>query len=168
MTGTAAPSAAKRKWYGLALRHLRMAARLLRLGFADGAAFHAYHAYECVLSAFIAAHDFAVPPEGWTRLLSPSGRLVGAYPSPSGGITDRSAHVARIVFFDELADRTKPYYATHVRLSNFLGVDARNAALYYDANRDLLPHQQYSAMLVAGLLPVVRQFAREAWREIRR
>jgi HEPN domain-containing protein len=43
----------KRKWYGLALRHLRMAARLLDSGFADGAVFHTYHAYECVLSAFV-------------------------------------------------------------------------------------------------------------------
>jgi len=32
---------AKRKWYGLALRHLRMASRLLNLGFGDGATFHA-------------------------------------------------------------------------------------------------------------------------------
>lgn len=75
----------KRKWYGLALRHLRMASRLLDSGFSDGAIFHAYHAYECVLSAFITAHNYPVPPEGWTKLTSPSGKSILAYPSPRGG-----------------------------------------------------------------------------------
>src|SRR5438270_9855049 len=88
----------KRKWYGLALRHLRMASRLLRAGFADGAIFHTYHAYECVLSALIAAHGHPVPPEGWTTITTPSGRTVSLYPSPSGGIPDRSAHRARQLF----------------------------------------------------------------------
>lgn len=45
--------------------------------FADGAIFHTYHAYECVLSAFIAAHNYPVPPEGWTKLTSPSGKSRG-------------------------------------------------------------------------------------------
>jgi len=71
---------AKRKWYGLALRHLRMASRLLDSGFADGATFHAYHAYECVLSSFIAAHGYLVPPEGWTKITRPSGKAVLVYP----------------------------------------------------------------------------------------
>lgn len=74
----------KRKWYGLALRHLRMASRLLDSGFADGASFHAYHAYECVLSAFIAGHSYPVPPEGWTKLVTPKGKDIFNYPSPRG------------------------------------------------------------------------------------
>src|SRR5947207_941429 len=104
MTSGSSRAAAKRAWYGLALRHLRMAALLLRSGYADGAAFHNYHAYECCLSALIAARGFDVPPEGWTRLVTPAGPVVQAYPSPGGGIQERSAHKARLLFFNELAD----------------------------------------------------------------
>ncbi len=89
----------KRKWYGLALRNLRMASRLLRGGFPDGAVFHAYHAYECTLSSLIASRNFAVPPEGWSTLTSPSGTTIKAYPSPLGGIRDRSAHKLDFVHF---------------------------------------------------------------------
>jgi HEPN domain-containing protein len=64
MTISGAPLHIKRKWYSLALRHLRIASRLLGAGFADGAYFHVYHAYECGVSAFIAAHGVPVPPEG--------------------------------------------------------------------------------------------------------
>jgi len=166
MSGGGVTPDIKRKWYGLALRHHRMASRLLRRGFADGAAFHAYHAFECTLSAHIAASGYEVPPEGWTRLHTPSGKTIRAYPSPGGGIQDRSAHKARLVFFDQVADRTKPYFATYSILSRFLTVDARNDALYYDAPSDLLPQQHYPRAQVAGLLPLVRQFAREMWREI--
>ncbi len=165
MTGAIATPDPRRKWYGLALRHLRMSRRLVRLGFADGAAFHAYHAFECVLSTMIAARGYDVPPEGWTRLLSPSGKIVHAYPSPNGGITDKSAHKARIIFFRELSDRTKPYWATFNILSRILDVNARNNALYYDASRDLLPQQRYSEAWVTGLLPMVRLFVRQVRRE---
>src|SRR5712692_9084702 len=82
----------KRKWYGLALRHLRMASRLLDSGFSDGAFFHTYHAYECVLTS----------PKGT--------KVIGHYPSPKGGIQERSAHKARLIFFSELADATKAYF----------------------------------------------------------
>ncbi len=167
MSGGTVPPDIKRKWYGLAQRHLRMAIRLLRWGFADGAAFHAYHAFECILSAHIAASGYEVPPEGWTILNAPSGKTIKAYPSPGGGIQDRSAHKARLIFFDQVADRTKPYFATYSILSRFLTVAARNDALYYDASSDLLPQQQYPHAQVSGLLPLVRRFAREVWREIR-
>lgn len=167
MSGGVVTPDIKRKWYGLALRHRRIAARLLRLGFADGAAFHAYHAYECILSAHIAASGFAVPPEGSTMLSTPSGKTIKVYPSPGGYIKETSTHKARIVFFGEVADRTKPYFATYSTLSRFLTVNARNDALYYDATHDLLPQQRYTLAQVAGLLPLVRRFAREVWQEIR-
>lgn len=167
MTGGFSLPDPKRRWYGLAQRHLRISARLLRSGFADGATFHAYHAFECTLSAMVAARGYAVPPEGWVSLLTPSGRVIHAYPSPGGGITDRSAHKARIVFFRELADATKPYAATFNRLSRFLTVTMRNDTLYYDASLDLLPQQRHTDASVRGLLPMVRLFAREVWQEIR-
>lgn len=167
MSGGAIAPDIKRKWYGLAQRHLRMATRLLRRGFADGATFHTYHAFECILSAHIAASGYDVPPQGWTKLNTPSGKTVKAYPSPGGGIQEKAAHKARLVFFDEVADRTKPYFATYSTLSRFLTVAARNDALYYDATSDLLPQQRYPPAQVTGLLPMVRRFAREVWREIR-
>ncbi|SRR6266567_639427 len=158
---------AKRKWYGLALRHLRMASRLLDSGFADGATFHAYHAYECVLSSFIAGCGYSVPPEGWTKLISPAGKNIWAYSSPRGGIPDRSAHKARLAFFNELADSTKPYFLRHATLGRYLTLDVRMDSLYYDANLDRLPHDAYNHPFALSLIPEVHLFAQEVWREIR-
>lgn len=135
-----------------------MASRLLRDGFADGAVFHAY---ECLLSAFIATNGYPVPPEGWTTLHLPSGRIVKAYPSPHGVIPDKNAHKARIAFFDQLADRTKAYYATHTRLRTFITYHDRLDALYYDPISQRLLHQRYQSVFASGLLPTVAQFARE-------
>lgn len=156
-----------RKWYGLALRHRRMASVLLRAGFADGAVFHAYHAYECVLSAFIAAKGYPVPPEGWTTLRSPLGRTIKAYPSAAAPIQDRSAHKARLIFFDQLADQTKSYYKIFVQLSRFITHLDRQGALYYDVKVDRLPHEQYNASFAHLLLPVVDQFIQDVRPEIR-
>ncbi len=144
-----------------------MARHLLRAGLADTAVFHAYHAYECVLGAFIAGHGYAVPPEGWTKLVSPAGKTIQAYPSPSGGIQDKTAHKARIVFFHELGDRTKPYFATHAILVRFMTLGDRMDSLYYNAQRGQLPHQRYSIAFAGGLLPDVLTFARQVWQEIR-
>jgi hypothetical protein len=167
MTGAATSPDIKRKWYRLAVRHLRMARRLLGSGFADGAFFHAYHGYECALNAVIAASGYAVPPAGATTYTLPSGKKSRAYPSPKGRITETSVHKARVAFFDEVADRGKPYFTTHARLSSFLSIPARNSALYYDSNLDLLPQQRYGHRTVLGLLRVVEQFAGEVWQDIR-
>jgi len=157
----------KRPWYGLALRHLRMARRLLLSGFADGAVFHLYHAYECAISAFIAAHGYQVPPEGMTQMLLPSGRAIKAYPSPSGMIREPSAHKARIMFFDELLDQSKPYYATYAQLRRFFGMKDRMDALYYDQVRMQLPHQKYNTAYAAGLYTSIAQFAHAVWTDIK-
>jgi hypothetical protein len=155
-----------RRWYYLALRHLRMGRRLLRSGFADGAAFHGYHCYECLLSAVIAAKGYPVPPEGWTKLELPTGRTIEAYPSPSGSIQERNAHKARIVFFDELADPGRRYFALHRLLRTFLTYQDRLDALYYDPGTDRLPQDRYSAAYAVGLLSTLWQFAREVRSEI--
>lgn len=155
-----------RAWYGLALRHLRMASRLLRSGFADGAVFHAYHAYECVLSSFIAVKGYPVPPQGWVKLKQPSGKSVKSYPSPKGPIRENSAHNARIVFFNNLADPSKLYYTTHTRLSRFITLSDRQNSLYFDASTGRAPHERYKESFVRGLLPTLRQFARDVRREI--
>jgi hypothetical protein len=109
-----------RKWFYLGLRHLRMAHRLLKVGFADGAVFHAYHGFECLLSAVIAAKGYRVPPEGWGTLQLPSGLSVQAYRSPRGMIRDHNAHKARIVLFDELADHERAYFGAYNHLRTFL------------------------------------------------
>lgn len=157
----------KRKWYGLALRHLRMAMRLLDSGFSDGAVFHTYHAYECVLSAFIAANGCSVPPEGRIPLTTPAGKTIFAYPSPKGNIPDRGTHKARQMFFAKLADSTKPYYTVHLSLGRYLTLDDRMDSLYYDANRNRLPHELYQLSFADNLILEVHLFAREVWKEIR-
>lgn len=115
-----------------------MAERLLRTGFADGAIFHAYHAYECSMSALIAAHGVPVP----------------------------ASHGARFTLYTALRDSTKPYAATQLRLQR-LNVAVRNVALYYDEANDLLPTDQVTAAFAQWALPLVHQFAREVWDEIR-
>lgn len=157
----------KRKWYGLALRHLRMAYRLLDSGFPDGAIFHTYHAYECVLSAFIAANGCPVPPVGRIPLVSPTGKKIFVYPSPKGDIPDRGTHKARQMFFAKLADTMKPYYLRHTNLSRYLTLDDRMDSLYYDAIGNRLPHEIYNHSFVVNLIPEVNSFAREVWRDIR-
>lgn len=157
----------KRKWYGLALRHLRMASRLLDAGFADGAIFHTYHAYECVLSALIAAKGYPVPPQGRVQLISPQGKKVLGYPLPQGNVLEQSAHKARQVFFMRLADQNKPYYAQHQALSRFITLNDRMDSLYYDAVQDRLPYEVYNNAFAIGILPQVRWFAHEVWQDIR-
>ena len=142
-----------------------MAARLLRAGFADGAIFHAYHDYECIMSGVIAAHNFPVPPDGWSTLLTPEGTIRRVYPSPGGGIQERSVHKARLLFFGELADTTRPYFATYSRFLRVVTDSDRTNALHYDAARDRLPQQAYDTSYATGLLGAVRQFAREVWRQ---
>ena len=115
-----------------------MAERLRRSGFPDGAAFHADHAYECVVSAVIAAHGVPVP----------------------------TSHVGRLTLFARVADPTKPYAAT-VRRLRPLTIRARNDALYYDEGVDRMPTDQSSTNTIVGHLPLVHRFAREVWREIR-
>jgi HEPN domain-containing protein len=133
-----APQVAKRKWYALAQRHRRMAERLLRSRFADGAVFHAYHAYECAISALIAANGVPVP----------------------------TSHAGRFALFAGLRDVTKPYATTQLRLQR-LTVQARNASLYYDEVNDALPTDRFNAAFAAAMLPLVHRFAREVWQEIR-
>ncbi|CAN5566428.1 hypothetical protein BH11ARM1_BH11ARM1_10410 [soil metagenome] len=166
MTGTAITPDIRRKWYGLALRHLRMASRLLRHGFADGATFHAYHAFECLLSAHIAANGYDVPPEGAQVQQVRPGKSIKVFPSPRGVIPEPSAHKARIIFFGEVADTTKPYFTTFATLKRFLTVNLRMDALYYDPKADLLPHDQFTQSFADGAIRQVRQFAKELWQEI--
>jgi hypothetical protein len=158
----------KRRWFHLALRHQRMADDLLKGGFADGAVFHTYHAYECVLSSLIAANGYEVPPNGLVTGPSPTtGRQVRLYPGPSGAIVDVSAHRLRIVLFAQLHDPSQAYASTFTTLRSFMTVDFRNNALYYDTANDRLPGQAYGAPFAGRLLSQIRQFAREVWASIR-
>lgn len=161
-----APVRAERKWYYLGLRHLRMSRRLLRSGFADGAVFHAYHGFECLLSAVIAARGYPVPPEGWTTLLLPSGASVQAYPAPQGMIRDFNAHKARLAFFDQLADPTSAYFDAYDHLRTFLAYRDRLNSLYYDAKQNRLPEDRYALPFVEALLPRLMRFAWEVRPEI--
>lgn len=116
MSGQTLVPDAKRRWLRLAVRHLRMSRRLLESGFADGAMFHTYHAYECALSTVIAASGYSVPPKGWVELSDPDDpkKTVRYYASPKGHFKEGSSHKARVVLFKQLADQAKPYYSTYV------------------------------------------------------
>lgn len=153
------PAPEDRKWYYLGLRHMRISNRLLRSGFADGAVFHAYHCFECLLSAVIAANGYPVPPRGWTSLRLPEGRIVQAYPSPSGMIEERNAHKARIILFEELAGHSKPHFASYLNLGIFLKSKDRLDSLYYQPSLNLLPEELYSASFAAELLRALNRFA---------
>jgi len=157
----------KRKWYALSLRHLRMASRLLDSGFADGAVFHTYHAYECVLSAFIAAKGHPVPPDG--RLQLPGNRRIYGYRSARDEETfhQGGTHKIRQILFGELANQSKPYYAKYQALSRYISLDDRMDSLYYDTRHDRLPQEIYNSSFAVGVITEVRLFAREVWKEIR-
>lgn len=128
----------KRGWYRLAQRHRRMAERLLRAGFADGAVFHAYHAYECAISAFLASRGVPVPPH----------------------------HVQRLVLFSELSDPTAPFAVLQVELGS-LTVALRNESLYYDERSGRSPADRLTLAYASSMLRLVHQFASAVWREIR-
>jgi len=145
-----------------------MASRLLRAGFIDGALFHIYHAYECVISSMIAANGYNVPPEGKTSITLPRKGVVKGYPSPAGIISETSTHKARLLFFNELADKTKLYYRTHSSLSRFISYSDRNDALYYNAKTNRLPHEKYNSSAFAqSAMKEVRSFAEQVWQEIK-
>lgn len=172
MSGGPASPREKRKWYAIALRHLRIASRLERSGFVDGMVFHAYHAYECAVSALIAARGHPVPPQGRVVKTVGSGasaKTIRFYnrPGGSGTLPDEGAHKVRWTLFALLADKSKPYYRTHAQLSRFLTTNERNAALYYDPVINKLPHEVYTPGTTAGLLEAVKTFVKEVWQDIR-
>lgn len=109
-----------------------MAERLLRSGFPDGGVFHAYHAYECAVSALLAAFGESVP----------------------------ASHRGRFTRYDRIHDPTKPYAMTQRRL-RFLTIQVRNEVLYYDEVRDLRPGDLVNLEDAAAILLLVHRFARE-------
>ena len=156
----------KRKWFLLSLRHLRIARLLLENGFADACVFHAYHAYEGVLSALIAQRGYDVPPQGATKVVFKSGPPKKVFLSPTDSDYEFSTHKARILYFNKLADKNMTYWNTHDILQRIATVDARNNALYYDPQNDRLPFEQYDPNFATQLLEHVRRFAAEVWQEI--
>lgn len=156
-----------RKWYYLALRHLRMARRLQTAGFFDAAVFHTYHAFECLLSSLIAAKGFPVPPQGMVIPArghpGPRGKV---YYGPAGPLAEQGTHKLKILLFRQLREQEKAYSRTFALLSRSITVADRNDALYYDPVRDQLPEQRFSAEDASALLDRVSQFARELRIEI--
>ena len=58
-----------RKWFQLGVRHLGIASSLVGT-FPDGSAFHTYHAFECAISAVIAAKGWLYLQTGKPMVLS--------------------------------------------------------------------------------------------------
>lgn len=153
-TPSVAPTGPPRKWYGLALRNLRISHRLLRMGFPDAAFFHCYHAFECGLSALITAKGFRTPPFGGIR----RGGRGTYYTSPKGGFQENSTHKAKAMLFQEVATHGKPYYSSYSKLTRHLTVRARNDSLYYDELTNVLPVARYAPHDVHLLSKEVQRF----------
>ncbi len=153
------------KWYRLGLRHLRVARCLLGLGFYDAAVFHAYHAYECGVSAVIAANGYEVPPWGG-RASSPLGARGIEYSCRGGNVIEPSTHQARISMFNKLADHTESYYRIHERLQRYVQTK-RSESLYLDRNTGTLPHENLSTAFAEQLTTRVREFAKALWSDMR-
>ena len=115
-----------------------MAEFLRRAGYPDGAVFHAYHGYECAVSAYLASRGLRVP----------------------------ASHGARFRSFEEVLDSSRPSAAAYRRL-DFLTVRVRNDALYFDELGDRLPRDLFDEAYLELLMPLVHQFATTVWREIR-
>jgi HEPN domain-containing protein len=115
-----------------------MAERMLRSGFSDGAVFHGYHAYECAVSALIAASGVPVP----------------------------TSHTGRFTLYDRVQDARQPYALTQRRM-RFLTARVRNEVLYYDEVEGRRPADRLNLEDAAVVLTLVHRFAREVWAEIR-
>jgi HEPN domain-containing protein len=133
----------KDRWMRLALRHLRMTAKLASKGLHDGACFHAYHAFECTASAFIAFKGSKVPPDGKRKKRVKGRGLVSFYPCTPKDIENSSTHTAKVKMFDQLADKTSLYYRQYVTMSRFSST-LRNDTLYYNTGLTKLPHEIFS------------------------
>lgn len=146
----------KDKWLRLAVRHLRMAVKLYDKGLADGASFHSYHAFECTASAFLAFKGSPVPPEGKAKTKI-KGKWVRHYSSPRGPITEQSTHKAKILIFEDLADKTSTYYSHYMTMSRFSNT-LRNATLYYDSITNKMPSEVFSKPDAADLFKDAKLF----------
>ncbi len=115
-----------------------MAEFLRRAGYPDGAVFHAYHGYECTVSAYRASRGLRVP----------------------------TSHGARFRSFDEVLNSSRPSAAAY-RQGDFLTVRVRNDALCFDELGDRLPSDLFDEAYLEILMPLVHQFAQTDWRKIR-
>lgn len=161
-TPPVAPASPPRKWYGLALRNLRISQRLLRTGFPDAAFFHCYHAYECGLSAVITAKGFSTPPLG-QKGKSKKGTY---YASPKGGFYAFSPHKAKDLLFQSVATVGQPYYSSYSNLTRYLSVQSRNDSLYYDERNNTLPADRHQPPNVVSLSKAIHRFLGELRVEI--
>ncbi|MDP9363400.1 MAG: hypothetical protein M3Q10_04065 [Chloroflexota bacterium] len=92
--------------------------------------FHAYHGYECAISAYLAAAGIDVPP----------------------------SHSTRLIRFENLLDRYGPTGEAYQQLDFFL-VLVRNQTLYYQPEWDLSPVDRFHAEYIALVMPLVHAFA---------
>lgn len=149
-----------RRWYALALRHLRAARYLLRRGLHDVSVFHSCHAFECGVCAAIAALGCDVPPKGKKHRKTSTGRQY-FYTLPSGSVVSQnSLHAARFAVFAEMVDTNGELYLKFGTLRPHLETSARNNALYYDQILNRSPHEAYGEAESMGYLSDVTRFVK--------
>lgn len=121
------PSSNEIRWAELADRHLEMYYALFDRGFFDGAMFHAYHAFECAISALLASYSIPIPPDG--RRESPLGSF---YKGPHTKVPAIwGAHRAKLALVSQI---DTSHMNCSILLSQLLPQirPHRNASLYYD------------------------------------
>ena len=132
------------KWLRLAVRHLRIC-RSLANKFPDGTTFHAYHAFECAVSAFIAAHGRDVPPLDKKR-------ASGGTPHP------KSDHKRRISIFRKLTQPTDHSNSLFGRMAPYMTSELRNDSLYHDGTTNRFPYETHRFLGVSTWVSDVEQF----------
>ena len=111
------------KWIRLAVRHVRMG-RKLQGKFPDGTTFHAYHAFECAVSAYIAARGRKVPP-----LDKKSGVPVNP----------KSDHKRKLVLFRHLTKTSDHSNGLFTLVSRYMTTILRNDTLYHNGQTNQFP-----------------------------
>lgn len=144
-------------WYELAQLHLRVASEQDQAGNYDIAIFHAYHAYECALCAFIASERWEVPPHGGTHIGDKD-----YYQGPLSMPVSRGEHDARAKYAAKLLTPAKSYYEVYVRLDGKRRW--RNESLYVEDGQ--LPKDRFTQKNAEWCLKNVRRFMQELWADI--
>lgn len=144
-------------WYALAQHHLQVAQEQHGLGRFDITVFHAYHAYECLLCAYIASFRWPVPPSGGTRIDEKD-----YYQGPVSKPVSKGEHDARAKFVAQLLPSAKPYHDDYVRLDGRR--HWRNECLYIEGGK--LPSIRFPQKDADWCLKNVKRFMQELWKDI--
>jgi hypothetical protein len=158
---------AKQRWYELAVRHSSMADMLCNASppYCDGAYFHAYHAYECMVTAILASAKMPYTREAWQY--DPATHTYYYFDYHGNRLDDRGEHYVYLMLARQIIGTTKPYSAAFDALAKHKP-NHRNQAIDYRFGYLKLPHDQapYRCEAVRHYVRQVQQFIEEVWRDL--